>query len=198
MIYTLSQVEERVYALLDENRAVLEDRTLYGDPNASLRTLIREFLPEAAEYVMLEGKNTDFSECEQRLENSPLIFIDETRALIRLPANFVRLLYLKMTDWDQGIYETLQPGGAEYQLYARSRKRYWEPGVRKHPAASIGMAFGRRTLEIFNTSLGAEIDQIQYLCRPEFDGVEIDIPQSIFPRVCRRLAQTICEITTHT
>ena len=197
MIYRLNEIEERVYTLLDENRAILDDRTAYGDPSASLRSMIRELTPEAAREVIMEAEPSEINECDRLIEGAMLRHIDESRAQIELPLRFLRLFYLKMTDWDQGVYQTLEPSSIEYQLYARSLQEEGEFGLRSHPAVAVGMGGGSRTLEIFNTGPTSAIEAVRFVCEPSFDGVEIDLPQSLYPRICRKIAAFIAEITAH-
>ena len=196
MKYKLSDIEQRVYALLDENRSVLEDRVEYGDPETSLRSLIREITPQAACKVLLSVQASEIDEFQTDIDTSALRHPDERRAILPLPPKFLRLLYFRMSDWWQGVSETLVFGGTEYQLYSRRH----EPGYplyRRNPAVVIGPFFGKRSLEIYNTGKDATVAEAAYIESPEFDGNRIDLPRGLFDAICQETASMIDAITRH-
>lgn len=207
MKYQISKIEERVYALLDENLEIIDERVEYGDPGMSPAALIRMLLPDAAEIVLSTIQASDIEECQHLLGEANIYKVspDDTstvvaqlgavthdsdgRAVMKLPDGFLRLLYFKMSDWSYGVREPLAFDGESYRLRcannARGSRRRTRPGV------SIRHLGEDKYLEIFGTTPGAITSMFEYLTKPEITDEYADLPLGTFSAVCDKLAEMI-------
>ncbi len=189
MRYTLTEIEGRVYALLDENREIIEERVEYGDPGTALSPLIRELLPDAARIVLSVARASDIDECRHMGGGTGVIATADDRAELELPAGFLRLLYFRMSDWKSGVDTPMAFGSETHRLrrggYIRgSRRRY-------SPAVAIRTCGENRTLEIFGTGDGATVAEFGYLTVPSIIQDAIDIPPGVYGAVCDKLVEMV-------
>lgn len=188
MKYSIEEIEERVYALLDENIEIIEERVTYCDPGASLSGLVRTFLRECARAVILEAQQAELDECVRCTVLNARHEPETYKAILTLPRDFLRLVYLRMSDWSNGIDILLDTSGEEYMLRSRVGRR--RPR-RTSPAAAVRCRGESRILEIFGTCAGSAITDLDYVAVPVLSGGMIDLPSGVFPAVCSRLAETI-------
>ena len=174
MKYSIEEIEERVCALLDENIEIIEEQVTYCDPGASLSGLVRTFLCECARTVKLGA--------------DPRPGPEACKAVLTLPRDYLRLVYLRMSDWSNGIDILLDTSSEEYMLRSRAGRR--RPR-RTSPAAAVRCRGGSRILEIFGTCAGSAITDLDYVAVPVLADGMIDFPPGVFPAVCSGLAETI-------
>lgn len=189
MIYTVQNIGERVYALLDENREIMTERMEYCDPGASPDALVSMLLPEAVRDTLLSVPLPMIDEVRHVFSGTP-DFRSRQCAVYRLPAGFLRLVWLRMSDWTHGIDTTLAAGGEEYCLRLRGRGSR----RRSRPAAAVRRRGDVSELEIFGTESGSTVAELDYVCLPEVRDGAVDLPPGVFHEVCRRLAGMIKEI----
>ena len=189
MNVSVSELTNAVLMLLDENRVLLETRITYCDPGTDLISLVRRLLPEAARLESAEAEAGDISE-GLPLE-APLGYDGDGVATARLPAGFMRLLYLRMSDWSDGLTQTLSAAQVPL-LRATARRR----SARRHRGIHLRHGGDGRVLDIYGSLPGAAIAEASYLPRPEIAGDLIFIPSSLVERVERRAAASVRETLT--
>jgi len=102
--------------------------------NNPIETYIEQFLDESSKETILEASHhalplTVLSTIAYDLTNK--------KATITLPADYLRVGYLKFASWDQPIYSALYPGDPDYS----KQFNRWLRGKKARPAATwINMA----------------------------------------------------------
>lgn len=181
----ISEIITKVYALLDENETIIEERVEYGDPGTMLRDLIIDLLPEAARVVICGSPLSKIDECTH-LSDVPTDGDGITGAT--LPADFLRLVNIRMSDWKTGVTVPLDFGGADYQL----RNSSTVSGMRRrHPAVAIKYCGERRKLEIFGTVENSIIKELDYVALPEIKGNHINLPSGLVHDICVKIAEMV-------
>ena len=207
MKYRISEVEERVYALLDENKTIADQLVDFEDPGMSIAGLIRIYLPEAANRTIIELPVDEFRECRHiylraeeggallapvaapKIAANSVTHLADGRARLELPSEFARLVNFRMSDWDYGVSSPLLYGSDACRLrlanYTRGGRR------RSRPAVTIFTAGETRIMYIFGTSTGARIAEFDYLPSAEIVDEIVEIPLGAFDEMCRRIAAMI-------
>lgn len=103
----------------------------------------------------------------------------------------MRLLYLRMSDWSDGLTQTLSAAQVPL-LRATARRR----SGRRHRGIHLRHGGDGRVLDIYGSLPGAAIAEASYLPRPEIAGDSIFIPSSLVERVERRAAASVRETLT--
>ncbi len=109
-------------------------------------------------------------------------------ATAELPADFQRLLYLRMSDWNGGLTQTLSPSGTSVPLLRATARRR---SGHRHRGLLLRFAGAGRVLDIYGSSPGAVIAEASYLPAPDISGDSIFIPASLVERVERRIAASV-------
>jgi len=176
--------------LLDESEPLIEDEVEYGSPDFDLREAIRGLIPMAAAETIAEADDEEIREWEDF--QSAVADRGSGGLTAELPADFRRLLFLRMSDWSEPVTVFLQPGddglGLKRLWERRGRHRHrQEPAVALLPAAG-----GRWRVEVFGSVAGARIAECGYLPKAEEreDG-KLRFPASLLPRLARRLADAL-------
>lgn len=188
MRYNISEIEERVYALLDENQEILDRLTDYADEQMHPRTLLRALLPDAARIVLSCISTSMLRESLQKEDASAAIrHCDGGMALLQLPGRFLRMLYFRMSDWERGVTVPLAWEGEEHSLRRPDSRRV--RGRRSRPAVALRQGGAHPEMEIFGTTPGAAVAEFEWLEAPEIEGDEISLPAGAFGEVCVKLAE---------
>lgn len=209
----ISEIERRVYTLLDENRELVDERVMYGDPETAIKSLIIDLLPDAARVVLCSIDASYIDDCIEtglKLEVSmdkipfspaePDITIGNVSLksdnlpgkIIKTEKPLLRLLYLRMSDWEYGVTQPLAVGSEEYTLRLPNPRRCW--GRRVKPAVAVLHHRAEPVLQVFGTDSASFVDEIAYLTVPEVSGAYIDLPPGCVSAVCSKLAQMVGEI----
>lgn len=186
----IKDIEERVIALLDENKSIIEDRVEYGDPGMELPSLIRMIIPEAALKVVRETPIGDFRETVTYEFPRPELD-GEGRKVVRLPDDFLRLARVRMSDWSRGVRVPLDPEGDAYSLRCGNSLRCRR---RQGPAVAITHRTGGLALEIFGTGADSRITCFEYVPLPAVDGAYIEIPAGLAEAVARTTAEMVIDV----
>lgn len=182
----ISKIVSRIFNLLDENETICEELVEYGDPGAMLRSLITDLLPDAARVVITSAPLHKIDDCRQ-LTKIPVRTDGQSRTVI-LPEDFLRLVYLRMSDWNCGVSVPLQYGGEEYHLRMGAGK---ERTRRTSPAAAVACRGAERTLEIFGTGEDSEVIRFDYVPVPEISDAYINLPPALISDVCLKTAEMV-------
>lgn len=192
MQYTITQIEERVYALLDENYGIEKERVDYADPGMPISSLIRELLPDVARVVLSKADLSDIDECERPEGRPEIEFVANDQAVMPLPSGFLRLVNIRMSDWRYGISEPLASGGEEHRLrrfnYTRGSRR------RRGQAVAISSHGRDKELEIFGTANGAHVAEFEYLIAPQVEDDAIELPPGCYAGVCEQMTLLVKKV----
>ncbi len=170
-----------VMCRLDENEALVAERIEYGLVDSEIRTLIIRLLPENAERVILQAPREDIDEWEEFEED--VEWDSPGTGHLTLPADFLRLVGFRMSDWKRSVHTAISPDSEEYHLrFSPSSAR---KSIRKGPAVAVVPGFKRMEL-IFtgSTEPSAYPEICSYLSRPDTAGDGyLRIPRSLIPAV---------------
>lgn len=243
MILTISEITDRVYALLDENRELLEERVEYADPGTQLGPLIKALLPEAARKTLLEVPLSQIGECAvmdplgvktedvQTLnatddraragaltggnlsggnsgnlgtpgivgsEDIPAVkWLGGNRGYLSLPDNFLRLVWFRMSDWEEGVSVAMEYNSDTMALRKRLRNgttcdsRTPSDYHYRRPAVAIRTRGRKKELLIFGISEEANLMELDYVALPTIEKETINIPAGAVHDVCCRLADMV-------
>lgn len=194
MNYTMTEIEERIYALLDEDKETLDELVEYADPGATPAKLIRMVLPDAAQITLSRIPMSELTECRHITDlyasgGGGVTHMTSDRAVMTLPPDFLRLIYFRMDDWESGVRTPLAWGGDPYRLRASDPVR----GTRRRtrPAVTIAERGDIRQLEIFGTRSGSRPEIFDYIPKPEFTETGMELPRGSLSAVCSETAEMI-------
>ncbi len=190
----IEDIVESVLIRLDESPELLDDAIEYGSESFDLRSMVRSLLIEEAEMVIATAENEDFGEwlaiSESALEIKGNGY--EAKQILPLPSDFMRLVFLKMSDWDEVSTRLLPSHGAVASLL-----RHWSRH-RREGFKSNGMALtykdGRRALEIFGSRAGSYVESGGYIPQPTMEDDYLIFPPSLRDRLIERIVETIKKI----
>lgn len=211
MKFKIMDIIGKVYAFLDENEEIVEELVEYGDPGTDLKSLIMMLLPDAATAVLSTLPLSQIDECRHAVAERPELmqFADlplqevyvpvakhssDGSATVRLPKDFLRLVYFRMSDWDRGVSVPLASAGEERRLrsipYCRGRRR-------TSPAVAVTERGDIRELEVFNTAAPAAVAAFDYIAVPQIEGAYIDLPVRAVSAICRRVAEEVSQVISN-
>lgn len=190
----VKEIEALALALLDENDEILEDRVEYGDPGTELRGLIGTLLPEAARLVVCSASRADIDEVKE-INPESVEYYGDGQATMKLPEDFLRLIYFRMSDWPRGVTEPLAADGDSLALrLGRSARMF---GRRQTPAVAICQTGQGKMLRVLGTSAGAGVAEGSYLSVPKVEGGMIDLAPRLVHPVAAKIAEMVKLITEH-
>lgn len=181
----ISELVSKVFNLLDENEQIAEELVEYCDPGAMLRPLIEDLLPDAARAVISEAPIDRIDDC---VHLTDLKTESDGSLVVKLPADFLRLVFVRMSDWDYGVTVPLAYGGEEHQLRMRSKVGAEH---RSRPAVALRCRGDMRYLEIFGSSPQARLTSLDYVAVPELSEKYINLPPRLVTDVCARTAEMV-------
>lgn len=164
--YTKAKLDEIIpegegtqYAL-DANNNITDPYTLFV--NAMLDEAAKRVLQTAPLHIIDPVKSTEVAVPVQ----------NDTIGYIPLPLNFVRLVSLKMTDWEREVTEAITTQDKRYRL---QRNKYTRGGCAKPVAVfSFRTIEGaqRRVLEYYSISTNHTIDWLYYIQETEAENIQ--------------------------
>ena len=192
MLITMDEMVARVLKSIDENEEILVDRMAAGYENASVKDLIRMLAPEVAEKVVLDA---DWKDIDEWLElPGEVDWIEPGRGEMYLPADFLRLMDFRMSDWRRSVRQAISPDTALYSLrFTPSRYR---AGIRKAPMVAVSGGVGGKRLEFIGSSdPGAYLERGGYLPLPFREPEDsLWVPRSLVSRVVDAAASAVKSI----
>lgn len=189
----LTDILSRVYALLNENETIIEERVEYGEPEAMLKPLILDLLPDAARATVANAPEDMLDDCRHINGISPLEGRMET--VVLLPDDFLRLIHVKMDCWPHGVTESLRSGSEEYRLKCQYNRLQCRR--RQAPAVAVKYVGDRKYLEIFGSTPGSIVKQLDYIPIPKITEKFIELPPALIHQVCARTAAMVFEVINH-
>ena len=183
----VAELVSKVYNLLDENETIIEERVEYGDPGAMLKPLIIDLLPDAARVCINNASPADLDDC---IRVADLPVTSTPRTTIELPADFLKLVYICMSDWDYGVTVAMNGGSEQHQLRMRPRKGSC------HSAAAVAIRYRgeMKYLEVFGSMPGSRLKCLDYVPVPEINGKYINLPKGLVTAVCAKTAEMVKQI----
>ncbi|MDE5789653.1 MAG: hypothetical protein K2H96_00290 [Muribaculaceae bacterium] len=191
MTVSIDEIVESVLVRLDESPAVLDDAVEYGSPWFDLRALIRSVMVEASERVILTADSCDFGEW---LPLSGVAVKMGTQdissgSILRLPDDFMRLVYIRMSDWSENVTRI-----ADSRDVAVSLRRHWlRRGGANHNTLAVALTYhdGGRALEIFGSATGSSVEEGGYIPRPRLQDNEMLFPPSLKGSLIDKIVEII-------
>ncbi|MDE5868626.1 MAG: hypothetical protein K2H18_00195 [Muribaculaceae bacterium] len=191
----IKEVISKVLARLDESEDVLDDAVEYGSPSYDSRKLIEDLIPEAAERVVSEAPIEDISEWEPLEGIVKPVYVGAVivRRILPVPEDYMRFVYLRMSDWPEGVTRLF-----DSRSDAAALRRYWRlrnERDERSPAVGIGYHDRERVFEIFGSVNGSRMVEGGYIPRPRADGEgNLVFPPSLRGELVECLVKTIKEI----
>lgn len=212
MLKPVNEIVSRVMMLLDESEPELEKAVVFGDMGMELRRLARE--------LVCEGARTVFLRAEADIIDEVLLIPGECTfgagdiGEIPLPADFLRLVGFRMSDWPEslaGFHEperilsapeksgdTTEYAGEVLRHHPRDpaqiRIRRPEETVRYGPGVTLGYSRTGRVLRVFGSAPGATPVTAVYLPRPQITSDRIWLPSGLEEDVARAVAGMVRDI----
>lgn len=183
----VSELVGKIYNLLDENESIIEERVEYGDPGAMLRPLIEDLLPDAARMVI---KSADISEMDDCISVAGVRTQGAEVLTAVLPEDFMRLVFVRMSDWKYGVSVSMDFESEQYQL-RRHPRHLRRPSA---PAVAVRRQGSQKVLEIFGSTPEATVDCLDYICLPDISGKYINLPKGLVTSICTRTAEMVKEV----
>ena len=190
----IDEVVESVLIKLDESPDLLDEAIEYGSPQFDLRELIRNIIVEAAEAVIISADRESFGEwlplsgAVRRIGEGSSV-----GQIFRVPDDFMRLIYLRMSDWTVGVTELVSTGDVSVSL-----RRHWlSRGCDRvcPPFVTMGYHDGERALEIFGSVAGSRVAEGGYIPRPRVEEEnKLFFPPSLKHLLTDKLVNIIKEI----
>lgn len=175
MLFALSDIVRMARVAMDENNrsAVLAG---FGDEDTLLLDeLLLSKVADAARLVTMSAplRMVDNGRPMVDEDGGNVYGMSGGAGYVLLPADFMRLLVFRMSDWRRPVTVAVTP---ESPVYAMQCSPYL--GVRGNPDRPVCALVPRSSglsLEWYSSGEGAEIAQAQYVARPAVAGGRIDI-----------------------
>lgn len=179
MTIPVNEIITLVIARLGESEPLLDDAIEFGSPEFDLRSRIRLEIPLAAEEVL---RQADIREIRESMPFTGEVYWRGGVARVRLPEDFIRMVSLRMSDWEEGVTVFMDAGSE-----AASLRRLWQRRGplchRQHPSATLS----DNELEIYGTR-SSVIDSAAYLPVPRIEEEKLIFPRALLSRLVERLA----------
>lgn len=196
MRISVKEITESVLCRLNEVSATYETgESIYGEPWMDLRDMIGRLIPEMAREVILRA---DFSELGEfnSLGGTPTVLArgEEKRMLLPLPSDYLRLVYIRMSDWLDTVtdVETRSRAELSYRRFLERRAGYESMG---EPALRHTFFRGAKALEILGSAEGSTVAEGGYLPEPVIDPAgSLTFPPSLREALIESLTEKIKEI----
>lgn len=175
---------------LDETEEILDDAVEFGEPDFDLRTLIRALIEESATEILREVPLRETGEWEQF---GGTAHPEGGRMMVRLPDDFLRLIYIRMEGWERPVFGSVDPDSDIAGLLRFWSRRPGNAYARARPGVAVGpygSASGQGA-EVFGCASGAAVAAGAYLPLPRITGDMLRFPPSLMPRLTDRLASKI-------
>lgn len=176
MEYKVEDMKADVRTAIDENRRS-ESLVLDGDTDTlSLEDVIGQKLEDAVKTVemsaparLLDG--VSFAECDTTVNR-------DFSGSVALPGDFMRLVAFKMSDWERGVYNAIDPSDAEY-MYQKSR---WGIGGNwERPVCAVVPDANGLKLEFYRSkSKDTKVETALYRPYPAVKDGKIDVSKRLY------------------
>lgn len=187
----IKAIEDRVLDLLDENRTLLDSRVEYCDPGVTLSLLIAGFVDDAARVVLSSVDAARIDECRHLTAvGMRTVHTGPDTAVVTLPADFLRLIYFRMSDWPRGVSVPLAWGSEQHSLRS---SRYVRGGLRTRRPGAVALRYRGdiRELEVYGTAAGSHVAEFDWLDLPRLRDGWIDLPPGLVGEVCSKIAEMV-------
>lgn len=110
---------------------------------------------------------------------------------ITLPDDFLRLIAVRMSDWDVCLSRIIREGDQHFDCL--KSKRAAIRGTPRRPAASVSFdEEGRQCLRLYSSDLDASLLTARYMPLPEVSSDDtIDIPPLLYPPLIEAICQKV-------
>ena len=180
----IREIAAEVAALMGES-LLLEcqpEESLFPD----LEEQVRIRAPAILSDLILESPPEHLADAGKRMEANPTI--DESGTVtLELPEDFLRLLYVRMSDWVRGATELIPFSSPEAARHFSKWKGI--RGTRECPAAIRGFTpEGKQCIKLYSSGKDAFLETALYIPFPALDSDEIlEVPERLMPVLLDRL-----------
>lgn len=194
-----SVIISRVLRLLDENEEELDRAMVFGDAGSEMRRLVADLLPDAVRKVLAEAPREKIGEA---MSLTGLAHWNGDILELRLPADFLRLVDLRLDGWTECLHDFGEPEVIPEPETRGEVLRHHPRGpvamhvARYKPAVTCCVGAGGRTLRIFGGVRGADMAVATYLPAPDdsADTQSVWIPRSLTGDVAHELADMVKDV----
>lgn len=183
---TLDRLTEDVAALLGES--IFQECDAAESPFPDLEDRVHILAPGFLFGLLKENPQAKYAVAK---EFSGVISVDpEGVATLRLPADFLELVYVKLSDWNSGVTEAVFPGEPGFSLQSCRFK-----GIRgnpERPVAVVDRDTSGAILKLYSSSENAKLETGLYL--PDSllsDSAVIYLPDGLYIKLAERLAKAV-------
>lgn len=148
---------------------------------------------ETAAQLVLSGANVELLEGGKSFLGSSVSFLGRGIGRVQLPADFLRFLYFRMSDWDYGVTDYIVP---EDRRYAVQFGRW--AGLRgspHRPVVALVPSDGGMSLEFFSSS--GSVEEARYVAKPRLQGAGddcvMDFPLMLKDALVNEAAALACQ-----
>lgn len=185
-IVGIGELASDMAALLGES--LLPECQPEESPFPDLEKQVRILAPIVLETLIMESEPFDLMDAAGRIDSE--IRIDsEGMVTLELPDDFLRLICLKMSDWQRPVTSITTVGNP---LFYRQGSR-WKGirGTPEHPVALPGFTTdGKGALHLYSSKTGATLEQALYIPRPSLSAKdELKVPSALYPSLLLKLTE---------
>lgn len=190
----ISDLTALVLAMLGEDDSFINECIDYGDGDVDLRHLIRMVLPDAVTSVLLNTPLDMIDDCvDADIFPHQLTHGTTDQAIYQLPADFLRLVSIRMSDWRLPVTMPMESDGDALRLRLADSGRMQGRGQRAPAVAIVGRG-SKKQMFIFGTAQTSTVSTLQYLARPTTTSTTIELPAELQAGVARRAAEMVRDI----
>lgn len=175
MLYTVAAIVREARVAMDQNRRDGELLSHADLDTLSLDEIIASKVEDAARLVVLAAP-ASVLEGGHTLAGCDIFFKHDGRAFLILPPDFLRLLMVRLSDWERPAVEAIS---ADDPRYAMQFSRY--AGIRGNPQKPVAAVVRRGeglALELYGSrGPGATLEQGAYAAEPKVTEGSIDLPR---------------------
>ena len=187
MIVSISKLAKEVATLLGD--AMELECQPAESPFPDIEDRVRILAPGLLKDLLLDEGNVVPEEAKSLV---PAVSVDsEGVGVLILPADFQRLVSLKMSDWRRPVKKITDTDSNEYPMQGSK----W-PGIRgtpERPVVTAGFNHdGKRCLRLFSCTSSSQPEYLIYQGIPEVSNSDsMEIPSSLYFKLVREIASEI-------
>ena len=183
----IASIASDVATLLGES--LLPECSPAESPFPDIEDRVRILAPGVLESLILSSGREELREAAVALPGE--VRIDsEGEATIACPDDFLRLFYIKMSDWHQPVTELTHLSDS---LFLR-QKSAWN-GIRGNPERPVAVmdvsSVGKPVLKLYSSGSGARLETALYISRPAIKEGALSIPDPLYYPLVMKLSEII-------
>lgn len=180
---TIKQLASEVATLMGESLAL--ECSPHESPFPDIEDRVRITAPELLSALIMDSKPEELFDVKRNAGGAAVSA--EGVATIVLPEDFLRLVYLKMSDWSRPVTRVVTFDEPEFAR--QSSPWIGIRGTPERPVATQGVnGKGEPILRLYSSSGEAILENFLYASRPEIDKNDtLLIPEALYGRLIEEL-----------